>query len=118
MVMERTNARHLEGLPEPIELLVGDLSFISLAKVLPAISRLTQPGSDCVLLVKPQFEVGREAIAKGGLVRDPEARRSAIEGVLAEAREHVFEALGDTESKLPGAKAGNVEHLVWLRKLC
>lgn len=117
VVMERTNARHLESLPEPIELVVGDLSFISLSKVLPAISRITAPGGECVLLVKPQFEVGREAIAKGGRVRDPEARARAIRAVLDDAVEQGFEALGDTESKLPGAKAGNVEHLVRLRKL-
>ncbi|MCP4809697.1 MAG: TlyA family RNA methyltransferase [Proteobacteria bacterium] len=113
-VMERTNARHLESLPEPIELVVGDLSFISLSKVLPAIRRITAPGGDCVLLVKPQFELGPGAV-KGGVVRDPAQRLAAVEQVLADARTHGFEALGHTESKLPGAKKGNIEQLIWIR---
>ena len=113
VVMERTNARHLESLPEPIELVVGDLSFISLSKILPAIARVA-PGADCVLLVKPQFELGPGAV-KGGVVRDPEQRAEAVRRVLDDARAQGFESLGHTESKLAGAKKGNVEQLVWIR---
>ncbi len=115
VVMERTNARHLESLPEPIELLVGDLSFISLTKVLPAIERLTAPGADCVLLVKPQFEVGKGQLGKGGVVRDQGARRAALDAVLAEAAAQGFSVQGSTTSPITGAKGGNVEYLVHLR---
>ncbi|MCB9742048.1 MAG: TlyA family RNA methyltransferase [Alphaproteobacteria bacterium] len=116
VVMERTNARHLESLPEPVSLLVGDLSFISLKLILPTIVRLTAPGADCVLLVKPQFEVGREGLGSGGRVKDEELRARAIAEVLDAAREAGFEALGDVPSPVAGAKAGNVEHLVWLQR--
>lgn len=114
VVMERTNARHLESLPEPVQLLVGDLSFISLTKVLPAIARLTAPGADCVLLVKPQFEVGKGQLGKGGVVRDEAAREAAIESVLEQAREQGFTSHGVTTSPITGAKGGNVEYLVHL----
>ncbi|MFZ5477128.1 MAG: TlyA family RNA methyltransferase, partial [Myxococcota bacterium] len=76
VVMERTNVRHLEGPPEPLGLVVGDLSFISLRLVVPALARLGSP--ELVLLVKPQFEVGRADVGKGGLVRDPAARARAL----------------------------------------
>ena len=111
VLMERTNARHLESLPEPIELLVGDLSFISLAKVLPAIARVTAPGAPCVLLVKPQFEVGPERVDKGG----EEARRQACDDVMACAEELGFATLGVIESPIKGARSGNTEYLAWLR---
>ena len=113
-VMERTNARHLHELPDPIALLVGDLSFISLALVLPAISRVCRPGATCVLLIKPQFEVGPDKVGKGGKVRDPVARQEAVDRVIAEACTAGFLHKGDMESPLPGAKSGNVEHLLWL----
>jgi 23S rRNA (cytidine1920-2'-O)/16S rRNA (cytidine1409-2'-O)-methyltransferase len=113
-VWERTNARHLDTLGEPIELLVGDLSFISLRKILPAVARLAAPGADCVLLVKPQFEVGREGLAKGGLVRDVGLRDAAVAAVLDDAVAAGFDAKGQIESPITGAKSGNVEFLVWL----
>ena len=112
--LERTNVRHLDGLPEPISLVVGDLSFISLKLVLPAIARLAAPGADCLLLVKPQFEVGRGGVSRGGVVRDASARRAAIEGVLADAADQGFEPRGDRPSPITGAKSGNIEHLIWL----
>jgi 23S rRNA (cytidine1920-2'-O)/16S rRNA (cytidine1409-2'-O)-methyltransferase len=113
VVMERTNVRHLEGLPEPIGLVVGDLSFISLSLVLPAIRRLDP--RELVLLVKPQFEVGREAIGKGGVVRDADAREEAVRRVCEEAESAGFVVVGRMESPVPGAKAGNREWLVHLR---
>ncbi len=114
VVMERTNARHLESLPEPIALLVGDLSFISLTLILPAIARLL-PVGEAVLLVKPQFEVGPRGIGKGGRVEE-EYRPLALEKVRREAEEQGFEVLGSMDSPVPGAKAGNIEALLHLRR--
>ena len=114
VVMERTNARHLQALPEPITLLVGDLSFISLTLILPAVRRLLSPEGEAVVLVKPQFEVPHAAIAKGGLVTDNAAIEEAVANVTAAARQAGFAALGTLESPVPGAKAGNREWLLWL----
>lgn len=114
VVMERTNARHLEGLPEPAELLVGDLSFISLRLVLPAARRLVAPGADALLLVKPQFEVGRAEVGKGGLVRDDAARARAVAEVEEAAASCGFAVRDRMESPVPGARSGNVEWLLWL----
>ena len=115
VVMERTNARHLQSLEEPVDLVVGDLSFISLRLILPAIARIALPNSDCLLLVKPQFEVGREAIAKGGVVSEASEREAAVQQVLNDAEALGFEALGHIESPIQGAKSGNIEYLVHLR---
>jgi len=115
VVLERTNVRHLEALPEPISLIVGDLSFISLTLVLPAILRLGAPGAEAVLLVKPQFEAGREGVGRGGVVRDAAVRQDAISGVVQALSEAGLSVLGGIDSPLPGAKQGNVEHLVHAR---
>lgn len=115
IVMERTNARHLTELPEPVNLVVGDLSFISLRLILPAISRIAAPEADCLLLVKPQFEAGREAIAKGGVVVDASIRAAAVTKVLEDAQALGFESLGQMVSPIKGAKAGNTEHLIHIR---
>lgn len=115
VVMERTNARHLDSLPEPIDLVVGDLSFISLDKVLPAILRMAGPAAQAVLLVKPQFEVGRDRVGSGGVVRDEAARLDAVEAVAAAARATGCSLLGTTVSPVLGAKKGNVEYLLHLR---
>lgn len=114
VVMERTNARHLEALPESISLLVGDLSFISLTKVLPAIRRLTAPGGECVLLIKPQFEAGPGGVSKGGVVRDDAVRSQAIAEVVAAAEAAGFACGGTVPSPIAGAKKGNIEELVHL----
>lgn len=113
--MEGVNARHLEELPEPVSLIVGDLSFISLSLILPTVARLLSPGGEAVLLVKPQFEAGREAIQKGGKVRSDEDRQAAISKISAEAADGPFEVLGGLDCPVPGAKAGNVEHFLHLR---
>lgn len=115
VVMERTNARTLEDLPDPIELVVGDLSFIGLGKILPAIARITAPQADCVLLIKPQFEVGPEGLRKGGVVKSDELREKAVAEVLLCAQELGFTFLGRIESPIQGAKSGNIEYLVHLR---
>lgn len=114
VVLERTNARHLQALPEPTSLVVGDLSFISLRLMLPTVRRLCSPGGEAVLLVKPQFEVGRDRVGKGGLVRDESARRDALETVKKSAEGEGFVVLGAMESPVPGAKAGNREWLLHL----
>ncbi len=115
VVMERTNARLLESLPQAPSLIVGDLSFISLRLILPAILRIAQPGAEAVLLIKPQFEAGREGIGKGGRVRDEEVRTNAIQGVVDAAEGLGCTVLGLVRSTVPGAKSGNVEELVHLR---
>lgn len=113
VVMERTNARSLRALPEPVDLVVGDLSFISLRLILPAVSALL-PQGEAVVLVKPQFEVGRGQVGRGGLVRDEAARRSALAEVQAAAEAEGFVVRGSSESPVPGAKSGNREWLLWL----
>lgn len=112
VVMERTNVRHLTALPEPVDLVVGDLSFISLRLILPAIARIAVPGADCLLLVKPQFEAGRDAIAKGGVVQEAAVREAAVANVLGDARGLGFACLGQRVSPIQGAKAGNIEYLI------
>ena len=114
-VMERTNARTLAALPEPVGLVVGDVSFISLAQVLPTVGRLLAGAAgDAVLLIKPQFEAARGALLPGGRLAD-DAREGVIAGVLDDARGLGFEVLGVTASTVPGARAKNVEALVHLR---
>ncbi len=109
-VLERTNARSLgpAALPYAPDLVVADVSFISLAKVLPAVLACTAPSFDALVMVKPQFEVGRERIGKGGVVRDPALRREAIVAVAGAAREQGASVLGFASSGLPGP-AGNRE---------
>lgn len=114
VVMERTNARALAALPEPVSLVVGDVSFISLALILPTVRRLLAPGGEAVLLVKPQFEVAPEKLGVGGRLRDDAARAEAIDAVLSEAAAEGFTVAGQMACPIPGAKAGNVEALVWL----
>ena len=108
-VLDRTNVRHLspEAVAPPPGLVVGDLSFISLTVVLPALVRVADPWADFLLMVKPQFEVGRERLPDGGVVRDP--------GLHAEAGEHGLAARAVVPSPLPGP-AGNVEYFVALRR--
>lgn len=114
VVMERTNARHLDTLPEPVRLVVGDLSFISLRLILPSVAAVLAPGGEAVVLVKPQFEVGREHIGKGGLVRDEAARVRALREVAEAAGTTGMRVMGEMESPVPGAKAGNREWLLHL----
>src|SRR3954453_5116049 len=114
-VVERVNARSLDpaSLPYAPDLIAVDVSFISLRKVLPAVIAAAAPRFDCLALVKPQFEVGRERVGKGGVVRSPEHRREAIDSVAAFARESGWAVVGTAESGLPGP-AGNVETFVWI----
>jgi 23S rRNA (cytidine1920-2'-O)/16S rRNA (cytidine1409-2'-O)-methyltransferase len=114
-VLERVNARHLEPsmLPYAPDLLVADVSFISLTKVLPAVLACMAPVWDGLVMVKPQFEVGREKVGKGGVVRSADDRRAALVSVAACARSLGAAVLGFASSGLPGPK-GNRETFVWL----
>ena len=114
-LIERTNARGLtrEMAPGPYDLVVMDLSFISLTKVLGPVKALLEPGARILALVKPQFEVGRENVGKGGVVRSPEKQREAVAQVVAAAEEIGFITLGTAASRLTGPK-GNQEHFILL----
>jgi 23S rRNA (cytidine1920-2'-O)/16S rRNA (cytidine1409-2'-O)-methyltransferase len=117
IVRERTNVRALtpEAIGGPVELTVADLSFISLRLVLPALAACTEADGDLVLMVKPQFEVGRDRVGAGGVVRDPELRAGAVLDVAAAAAELGLGVAGVTASPLPGP-SGNVEFFVWFRR--
>ncbi|HEU0164655.1 MAG TPA: TlyA family RNA methyltransferase [Thermomicrobiales bacterium] len=110
IVMERENARYLESLPEPIDITVIDVSFISLALIFPVVARISRPGARCVPLIKPQFEAGKGDVGKGGVVRDPAIHRRVIEHALASAIENGLMPEGVVASPLRGP-AGNVEFL-------
>jgi len=116
-VLERTNVRSLaaEAIGGPVELTVADLSFISLRLVLPALVACTVPEGDVVPMVKPQFEVGRERVGKGGVVRDPQLRARAVLDVADAAYGLGLGVSGLAVSPLPGP-AGNVEYFLWLRR--
>lgn len=114
---ERVNARHLtdEDLPEKVSVVVIDVSFISLRQVLPAVLPRLAKGGTLIALVKPQFEVGRERVGKGGVVRDAAARTEAIEGIRAFVEDAGLEVLGVIDSPIAGP-AGNVEALLAARR--
>lgn len=114
-IMERCNARSLRsnGLAYLPDLIVIDVSFISLTKVLPAVLACASPRFDCLALVKPQFEVGRANVGKGGVIREPELRRGALVDVGRSGRRLGASVLGYASSGLPGPK-GNLETFVWL----
>ncbi|WP_343073938.1 TlyA family RNA methyltransferase [Phytoactinopolyspora mesophila] len=115
-VHDRTNVRDLTAglVGDPVEVVVGDLSFISLRLVLPALRSVATEDADLVLMVKPQFEVGKERVGKGGVVRDPALRAEAVHAVAMEAAGLGLGVAGVTASPLPGP-SGNVEYFLWLR---
>lgn len=116
-VVERTNVRTLEPnqLEVPVELVVADLSFISLTLVMGVIADLVGPDGQAVLLVKPQFEVGRDQVSRGGIVDDPDLWRQAIDQVIRSAAAAGLGAVGLAASPLRGASAGNREFFVHLQ---
>lgn len=116
-VLERTNVRELtpEMIGGPVELVVADLSFISLATVLPALVGCACPGADIVPMVKPQFEVGRGRVGPGGVVADSRLRVDSVLAVAHRAAELGWHPVGAAASPLPGP-AGNVEYFLWLRR--
>lgn len=113
VVMERTNARYLEALPEPVNLVTIDASFISLKLILPAVKRWLASPALVVALVKPQFEAGRNQVGKGGVVRSKTVHRQVLQDTINYAIEAEFELLGITSSPITGP-AGNHEFLVCL----
>ncbi|MFC3298856.1 16S/23S rRNA (cytidine-2'-O)-methyltransferase TlyA [Arthrobacter agilis] len=116
LVFEGMNVRHLvpAAIGGPVRLTVADLSFISLTLVLPALAGATEHGGDLVLMVKPQFEVGRSGLNRLGIVTATDARRRAVGGVLRSALELGLEARGLAQSDLPG-QDGNLEYFVWIK---
>jgi 23S rRNA (cytidine1920-2'-O)/16S rRNA (cytidine1409-2'-O)-methyltransferase len=117
LVHERTNVRELtsEAIGGPVELVVADLSFISLRLVLPALTACAAPGADLLPMVKPQFEVGRDRLGSGGVVRDLSHRADAVATVARAATDLGWGTAGVVASPLPGP-AGNVEFFLWLRR--
>ncbi|WGL50516.1 TlyA family RNA methyltransferase [Nocardioides sp. BP30] len=117
VVHDRTNVRELtpELIGGPVEVVVGDLSFISLELVLDALLGVTSADGDLALMVKPQFEVGKDRVGRGGVVRDPGLRAEAVNAVAAAAARRGWGAQAVTTSPLPGP-SGNVEFFLWLRR--
>ncbi|MGI5935476.1 MAG: TlyA family RNA methyltransferase [Oscillospiraceae bacterium] len=117
VTMERTNIRFVtpEQIPEKLDLAVMDLSFISLRLVLPVVRELLREDGDCICLIKPQFEAGRDKVGKKGVVRDRQTHLEVLEGFLAFAGETGFTVLGLDFSPVKGPE-GNIEYLAYLKK--
>lgn len=116
VVMERVNVRHLDELPEPIDLVTIDVSFISLELVFPAVRRvLREDHGLCIALVKPQFEAGRELVGKGGVVRDPDVHKRVLRSVANSASAHRLRPIDLATSPITGP-AGNREFLMLLSR--
>jgi len=115
VVMERTNARYLESLPEPVDLATIDASFISLTLILPSVMRWLKDDGQVVTLVKPQFEAGRDQVGKGGVVRDTAVHADVLKRVLTWANAEGLAPLGVIRSPITGP-AGNVEFLARLKR--
>jgi 23S rRNA (cytidine1920-2'-O)/16S rRNA (cytidine1409-2'-O)-methyltransferase len=113
VVMERTNARYVESLPEPVEIVTVDASFISLRLLLPVIKGWLTSHASVVVLIKPQFEAGKRDVGKGGVVKSPDVHRRVLWEVLSAAQGEGFAVAGLIQSPLKGP-AGNVEFLAWL----
>src|SRR5260221_4578110 len=114
VVLERTNARYLAQLAEPVSLVTVDASFIGLRLLLPPAPGWLEPGVAMVALIKPQFEAGRKQVGKGGIVKDPLVHRQVLVGLLDWAQAHGLGPARLMPSPIKGAE-GNVEFLVWLR---
>lgn len=114
VVMERTNARYLEALDEPVNFVCMDLSFISLRLVLPAVQKWLQPQADIVALIKPQFEAGPEQVGRGGIVRDTAVHKQVVTDIITWAEEHQLHPRDVIRSPITGGD-GNVEFLIWLQ---
>jgi 23S rRNA (cytidine1920-2'-O)/16S rRNA (cytidine1409-2'-O)-methyltransferase len=115
VVMERTNARYIESLPEPIDVVVIDVSFISLSHIFPVAVQILAPNGVCVPLIKPQFEAGKGEVGKGGVVKDPAIHRTVLRNVVEQARTSGFRCDGLSASPLVGP-AGNHEFLGEFRR--
>jgi len=115
--IERVNIREMELslIPEPIDIAVIDVSFISLDKVMPSVLRFLKPSGQVIALIKPQFEVGREQVGKGGIVRDNKARAAAVERVNLDFQKAGLEVMGIIPSPITG-QDGNIEYLIHAKK--
>ncbi len=113
IVMERTNARHLEKLNEPISLAVMDVSFISIRILLPVIHGWLTPQADVISLIKPQFEAGRSDVGKGGIVKDSGVHRRVLGEIVTKVGSMGYGVCGLIQSPITGTK-GNIEFLIWL----
>jgi 23S rRNA (cytidine1920-2'-O)/16S rRNA (cytidine1409-2'-O)-methyltransferase len=114
VVMEETNARHVEALPEPVSLVTVDASFISLKILLPVIKKWEMENGNIIALIKPQFEAGKKDVSRGdGVIRDPEIHKQVLLDVLGYAKAEGFGLRGLIRSSLLGPK-GNVEFLLWM----
>lgn len=111
--MERTNARHITELPDPVDMVVIDASFIGIEKLLPAVKAVLTDAGDLLAMVKPQFQVGKDLVGKGGVVRDPKIRELAINDVVEAAECLGFREVGRADCKITGPN-GNQETFVWL----
>ena len=111
IIMERTNLRYVTDLPDIVDVVTLDLSFISVLKVLPAICRILKPGGTMLVLIKPQFEAKRSQIGSKGVVRDANVHKEVIENVIQGAKLYGFEYIDHTTSPIKGAKEGNTEFL-------
>lgn len=114
--LERTNLRYVspEQIPEPIDLAVMDVSFISIRLVIPAVKALLKPDADYICLIKPQFEAGREEVGKKGVVRDPSVHEQVVLGILEFARQSGFTVMGLDYSPIKGPE-GNIEYICHLK---
>lgn len=117
--LERTNLRYVteEQIPEKLDLAVCDVSFISIKLIIPAVVPLLKPGAEFMCLIKPQFEAGREAVGKKGVVRDPAVHLSVVEDILAFIPTAGLECIGLDYSPIRGPE-GNIEYLLYMRNLC
>ena len=113
--MENTNARYLESLGEPVDLVVIDVSFISLRLILPALARLIEADADVIALVKPQFEAAKSEVGRGGIVRDLRVHRRVLHQTASAAESLGYAVLDLMRSPITGAK-GNVEYFIWLKR--
>jgi 23S rRNA (cytidine1920-2'-O)/16S rRNA (cytidine1409-2'-O)-methyltransferase len=115
VLLEKTNIRYIENaaVPEPVDIAVVDVSFISLLKVLPRVLEFLGDGGKVLALIKPQFEAGKGMVGKGGIVKDESTRLSAVEGVRQWAEENGLQTLGVFESPVRGQK-GNIEYFIYL----
>ncbi len=114
VVMERTNARYVESLPEAVSFVSIDVSFISLKLILPAVKKWLAPEADIVALIKPQFEAGPEQVGKGGIVRDTAVHRQVLTDILDWCAQNCFTSQSLIQSSIQGSD-GNVEFLIWLK---
>lgn len=115
VVMDRVNIRYLEALPEPLDLIVIDVSFISLTYVLPVAHKLLHSQGECIALIKPQFEAGRDQVGKGGVVRDARVHRAVLDKIVQHATTNAWRVRGLCRSPIAGAD-GNIEFFICLDK--